>query len=197
MRVASSSGRTKRQQRAQQASSVHGKRRDQVESSQQEIGETEQRQQFSARGMQQIRRLHADGLLGGRHVPEDAKRHQQVRQGSGQGNPQFLHGAQPALHARQASDGEHHDLQRADLKPCSDGRVGHFMQQNAGEQPQDEGREHRRGIVSQRRNYQEQQEKDEGEMQPDGHAQQPERPHGSGRGAAIARGWTGSSQVHA
>ena len=43
---------------------------------------------------------------------------------------------------------------RADLEPRSDGRVGHFMQQNAGKQPQNEGGKHRRGIVSQRRNYQ-------------------------------------------
>jgi hypothetical protein len=103
--------------------------------------------------MQQIGRLDADGLLGGKHIPENAKRHQKVGQGSSQGNPHLLHRAEPALHAREASDGEHHDFERTDLEPRSDSGVGHLMQQNAGKQPQNERGKHHGGVVSQCRNY--------------------------------------------
>jgi len=77
--------------------------------------------------MQQIRRLHAYGLFGGSHIPENAHRYEQISQRPGQGNPQFFHRAQPAFHARQAPNGEHHDFDCPDLKPRSDGRVGHFV----------------------------------------------------------------------
>ena len=109
------------------------------------------------------------------------------------GDPEFLPRFGGTFQTRDAADGVHHDLDRPDAVVRADQGVAKFMQQNRDDQSQnEEGIASGRLIAAEADDDQENEQQNEGEVQPDGDTKQANgsdraRRHGGGRTAFLCQ----------